>query len=109
MLNVSPSDVNSVNNPVEYEYPGSFGHTTVLPDNTDEDGEENCVDKPLQVTYTENEVQLDDCLFDPALSSPSLTAIDGGDSEKFAADEDFEYGESDDEIASTGTVRLIFC
>lgn len=104
--NVSVSDVNSVDEPVEY--PASFGHTNVLPDNTDEDGRENCVDEPVQVTDTENEVQIDDCLFDPALSSPSLTAVDGGDSEKFADDEDFEYGESDDEIDTTGTVGLIF-
>ena len=99
--------MNSVNEPVEY--PGPFGHTTVLPDSTDEEGWENCVDEPVQDTYTENEVQIDDCLFEPALSSSSLSAIDGSDSEKFADDEEFEYGESDDEIDTTGTVRLIFC
>ena len=103
--NVSISDVNSVNEPVEY--PGPFGHASVLPDSTDEEGWENCVDKPVQVTYTENEVQVDDCLFEPALSSSSLSAADD-DSEKFADDEEFEYVESDDEMDTTGTVRLIF-
>lgn len=101
----SVSDVNSVNEPVEY--PGPFGHTTVLSDITDEDSWESCVDEPDQVTYNENEVQIEDCLFEPALSSSSLSAVDGGDGEKFADDEEFEYGESDDEVDTTGTSCLI--
>ena len=67
----------------------------MLPDSTDKEGWENCVDKPVQDTYTENEVQIDDCLFEPALSSSSLSAtpaIDGSDSEKCADGEEFEYG-----------------
>ncbi|KAJ7318282.1 hypothetical protein OS493_038017 [Desmophyllum pertusum] len=86
------NDVSSVDEPEEY--PGPSGHTTMLQDSTDQESLENCcVDDPVQ---DDDEVELGDIAFEPALSSCCTTSVD--DSEKCADDEAFEYEESDDEI-----------